>query len=547
MKKILTAVFVLSAIFCCIALSSCVHAHEWSEWEIIDIPTCTEQGLRKRSCKCGAEDAEVLEAQGHKEGNDATCTEGQICLDCGETLAFAKGHTAGADATCTTPQICTACNAELAPALGHVEGEWVVDLEPTCTTDGAKHKACSVCDEVINTEVIAATGHTEMIDAAVAPTCTGTGLTEGIHCLVCSEVIVAQEEIAALGHSFVTDAYIAPTCSSYGRTEGSHCETCGEIKVATQRIDMLEHTPVKDEAKSPTCTEAGLTEGSHCSVCDRILVAQRTVDAKGHDFNMRTNRCTRCNEREYTFEITNNSEYEVLKNEKEIVFYLDSYVSVGDENAYYFPVSRNTEFLRIVGNAERTFKFRIEIEKRTTPIRIELVDLNASSASSIVFCESEVDVEVGIYGEICTLKCDQAKAGANESILELTPKKGNKGASAIGVNGNLALIFAADSIYIEGGKGGRGGNAKDTWGYDADDGADGGDGGFAISASTISVAFENGVDEDDVILVGGEGGEGGKGGEATGIFGGDSVLYDDGEDGDRGADSAPTNVEITYK
>lgn len=41
--------------------------------------------------------------------------------------------------------------------------------------------------------------HTEVVDKAVEPTCTETGLTEGKHCSVCSAVLVEQKVVPALG------------------------------------------------------------------------------------------------------------------------------------------------------------------------------------------------------------------------------------------------------------------------------------------------------------------------------------------------------------
>ncbi|SCJ98528.1 Uncharacterised protein [uncultured Eubacterium sp.] len=56
--------------------------------------------------------------------------------------------------------------------------------------------------------------HTETIDAAKAPTCTETGLTEGKHCSVCGEVLVEQKPIAALGHD-----YVKGVCKNCGEKE----------------------------------------------------------------------------------------------------------------------------------------------------------------------------------------------------------------------------------------------------------------------------------------------------------------------------------------
>lgn len=44
------------------------------------------------------------------------------------------------------------------------------------------------------------TTHTEATDEAVVATCTAAGRTEGKHCSVCGEVLVAQQTIPALGH-----------------------------------------------------------------------------------------------------------------------------------------------------------------------------------------------------------------------------------------------------------------------------------------------------------------------------------------------------------
>lgn len=49
--------------------------------------------------------------------------------------------------------------------------------------------------------------HTEVVDKAVEPTCTKTGLTEGKHCSVCGEVLVEQKVVPALG--FIVSGSVA--------------------------------------------------------------------------------------------------------------------------------------------------------------------------------------------------------------------------------------------------------------------------------------------------------------------------------------------------
>ena len=126
----------------------------------------------------------------------------------------------------------------------HKFGEWTITEEASCTKDGEKVRVCSLCNKT-ETETIPATGHTEVIDKAVAATCTKTGLTEGKHCSVCNAVIKAQETVPAKGHKYV-DTVVKPTYTAKGYTLHK-CSVCGESykDTYTAKLTLAKVTSVK--------------------------------------------------------------------------------------------------------------------------------------------------------------------------------------------------------------------------------------------------------------------------------------------------------------
>ncbi len=172
-------------------------------------------------------------------------------------------------------------------ALEHSYGGWTISQGPTCTKTGIASRMCSVCGDLDN-KIIPAIDHAIVIDSAVAPTCTETGLTEGKHCSACDEVIVAQEEIPALGHNYgewVVES--SSTCIRDGKKTQT-CSACGDTQM--EIITATGHTlgnPVVENSTATTCAQAGsYDEVVYCTVCnEEISRENKTVDAIPHSYD----------------------------------------------------------------------------------------------------------------------------------------------------------------------------------------------------------------------------------------------------------------------
>ncbi|MBR2927478.1 MAG: leucine-rich repeat domain-containing protein [Clostridia bacterium] len=98
------------------------------------------------------------------------------------------------------------------------------------------HWAPPNASKVVCSDGIVCIKHIEVVDVAVPPTCTETGLTEGKHCSVCGEILVAQETIAVADHTFGEWSIIKDATFAEEGLKERTC-ICGEKE--TQIIEKL--------------------------------------------------------------------------------------------------------------------------------------------------------------------------------------------------------------------------------------------------------------------------------------------------------------------
>ena len=271
------------------------HAYP-DDWTVVKEATCTEDGLRTKTCLregCGYVLEEVIPALGHNYGEWYTVTE-PTCTETG-----LKQHD------------CTRCDhfeTEVIPALGHDFGEWYVTVAATCTQNGEERRDCSRCD-YFETRVIKAKGHTsngtiygvdhptqhwyhcdiDNVDFGFENHTYGEweetekpGMTAQRICTKCSHI-----DYTKLEHIWHYIDPVEPDCTTSGNYGYWKCDIhSGEYTSDEEHQEFitmddifrpaLGHNMEYHAAKVATCREDGNVEYWHCSRCGKNY-----ADSKG--------------------------------------------------------------------------------------------------------------------------------------------------------------------------------------------------------------------------------------------------------------------------
>ncbi len=260
-----------------IKITAC--AHTYGDWTVTKEATCTSNGSRYKVCsKCGNESKETIYATGHdmvyEDEMPATCTQ--------------PGYSSGGS--------CKNCDHKVEagqiPVLGHDYDDGVVTQEPTEETSGVMTFTCVRCGTQQTNEIpplnsgVCRHGETMSLKGYEA-TCTSYGLTDGIQCASCWEILIAQQSIPPYGHNYNDGVMMPePTETDWGAMEYT-CYKCGDryyVNIPPLGEGGCSHYNVLTlDRIEPTCTETGLTEGRQCTDCGTMIIPQEVIGTKAHD------------------------------------------------------------------------------------------------------------------------------------------------------------------------------------------------------------------------------------------------------------------------
>ena len=267
------------------------HIHISSDWIVDKDATCKEAGSKHKECiDCEEvlETASIDKLTTHTPGE--AVTENFVDSDC---------ETEGSYNLVVYCSVCReklSSEAKVVEKKPHTPSDWKIDKNATCKEAGAKHKECTKCEEVLETASIdKLTTHTPseaVVENFVDSTCKTAGSYNSVvYCSVCEDKLSSEAKtIEKKPHTEVVDQAVEPTCTETGLTEGKHCSECDTVIVEQTVVKMLDHEysdelsynathhfyececgHKNDETRHTSSGAATATTDEVCTVCGYVI------------------------------------------------------------------------------------------------------------------------------------------------------------------------------------------------------------------------------------------------------------------------------------
>ena len=263
-----------------------VHPHRMSAWNVVAVPTATEEGAAYGEClDCGFWSTRSIPAGGYPIG-----------VQNGESFDAAGNPVAGG----TVDQTITIKASQIeGKKFDHWEvmsgGVTLANANAGETTFVVKnitpvHDPALLNDYTINIYgAFIACPHTSThTGGAIAPTCGANGKTADTICDECGKVMIEGTPIDATGeHDFRLDSKTVKTgdCTHTGYSGDYVCTVCGKEGETGTRTGRYHANTETTGAKAPTCTVVGYTGTTVCTDCGAIVSKGDKIDKTPHSFS----------------------------------------------------------------------------------------------------------------------------------------------------------------------------------------------------------------------------------------------------------------------
>ncbi len=221
----------------------------------------------------------------HAGVTGATCSTAVTCDVCGYDVYDYTNHEGEYvtvwynDDNHVSEYECCHLNPVFAP---HNYKNFTITSEADCENNAFETGYCICGIPVVREIPDSKLGHDKVTVPGYAATCTESGLTDGVVCEVCDEVLVEQTIIPATNHvgTLVQVDEKEATCTDIGWDAYEYCTACDYTTYNELPATNHEGTLVQVDEKEATCTDIGWDAYEYCTACD--YTTYNEISAKNH-------------------------------------------------------------------------------------------------------------------------------------------------------------------------------------------------------------------------------------------------------------------------